>query len=50
MSEEDRVPDVYVINQPSEVRREYVDRHVTINRAPTDESVKLLKEFGEVYT
>ena len=26
---------------------EYVDRNVTVNRAPTDESVKLLKEFEE---
>ena len=42
---DDREPSVLVIQPPA--RTEYVDRHVTITekRAPTDESVKLLREM-----
>lgn len=32
---------------PTEHTTQVVDRHIHINRAPTDESVKLLKEFEE---
>ncbi len=38
-----RRPNVVVLNTPS--RTEYVTREVHEHRAPTDESVKLLKEF-----
>lgn len=30
---------------PTRTETHFVDRNVTVNRAPTDESVKLLKEF-----
>ena len=38
-------PNVVIVQQPA--RTEYVDRHVTVTekRAPTDESVKLLREM-----
>lgn len=41
-------PDMVIVPVPYErTRTEYVDRHVTINRAPTDESVKLLREMEQ---
>jgi hypothetical protein len=45
MADKEALPQVVVIQQPS--RTQYVDRHVTIteNRAPTDDSVKLLREM-----
>jgi hypothetical protein len=42
-TQEAGLPAVVVIERPS--RTEYVDRHVTINRAPTDKSVELLREM-----
>lgn len=40
-------PNVVVVQQPS--RTQYVDRHVTVTekRAPTDDSVKLLREMEQ---
>lgn len=41
----EREPNIIVVEGPT--RTQYVDRHVTIteNRAPTDDSVKLLREM-----
>jgi hypothetical protein len=44
---ETREPNIVIVEQPT--RTQYVDRHVTITekRAPTDDSVKLLREMEQ---
>ena len=44
MSKTDDPHPTQLVSLP-EPRTTYVDRHVTVNRAPTDESVKLLREM-----
>jgi hypothetical protein len=36
-----------IILERTRTETQYVDRDITINRAPTDESVKLLREMEE---